>query len=337
MAPAQSGEADSIEALWADARTELDAVQTHEELEPLRLRWLGRRGRITLRLRGLGELDEAERPAAGAELNRLKGFISETLQMRHAELSAPVETPDIDVSLPGRAVETGGIHPCTAVMDEVEDFFAGLGYCTASGPEVEYESYNFDALNIPEDHPARTMHDTLYINAPVGRQGRQLLRTHTSPIQVRLLERQAPPVYAVSMGRTYRSDAPDATHIPMFHQIEGIVVDEGISFADLKGTIELFLRSFFGPDTEVRLRPSYFPFTEPSAEVDVRGSGGDWLEVMGCGLMHPKVLQGCGIDSARYSGFAFGMGVERLTMLRFGFADLRALISGDIDFLRQFR
>ena len=314
-------------------------------LDKVRVGYLGKKGDLTLLLKGLGKMDPSERPKAGEVINQAKTQIQDAIEERKlslesVELDQELERAALDVTLPGRMSSFGGLHPVTQVLNRIEELFIGSGYQVVTGPEVEDEYHNFEALNIPEHHPARAMHDTFYFG-----DGR-LLRTHTSPSQVHTMERQAPPIRVICPGRVYRRDS-DLTHSPMFHQVEGLVIDEGISFADLKGTLTDFLRKFFEKELEVRFRPSYFPFTEPSAEVDVQcvhciGAGcrvcshTGWLEVLGSGLVHPKVLENSNIDSQKYSGFAFGFGVDRLAMLLYEVNDLRMFFESDLRFLRQF-
>ncbi|MEO9331751.1 phenylalanine--tRNA ligase subunit alpha [Ectopseudomonas guguanensis] len=337
---------ENLDALVSQA---LEAVQQSEDvnaLEQLRVQYLGKKGELTALMQTLGKLSAEERPQAGALINTAKNQVQDALNVRksvleQALLAEKLASERIDVTLPGRGQTSGGLHPVTRTLERVEQFFTHIGYSVAEGPEVEDDYHNFEALNIPGHHPARAMHDTFYFNANM------LLRTHTSPVQVRTMESQQPPIRIVCPGRVYRCDS-DITHSPMFHQVEGLLVDEGISFADLKGTIEEFLRVFFEKPLGVRFRPSFFPFTEPSAEVDMQcvmcsGKGcrvckqTGWLEVMGCGMVHPNVLRMSGIDPEKYSGFAFGMGVERLAMLRYGVNDLRLFFDNDLRFLAQFR
>ena len=314
-------------------------------LDKVRVGYLGKKGDLTLLLKGLGKMDPSERPKAGEVSNQAKTQIQHAVEERKLsleslELDQELERAALDVTLPGRMSSFGGLHPVTQVLNRIEELFIGSGYQVVTGPEVEDEYHNFEALNIPEHHPARAMHDTFYFGDG------SLLRTHTSPSQVHTMERQAPPIRVICPGRVYRRDS-DLTHSPMFHQVEGLVIDEGISFADLKGTLTDFLRKFFEKELEVRFRPSYFPFTEPSAEVDVQcvhciGAGcrvcshTGWLEVLGSGLVHPKVLENSNIDSQKYSGFAFGFGVDRLAMLLYEVNDLRMFFESDLRFLRQF-
>ena len=338
-----------MENLAALVSQALEAVQNTDDiavLEQLRVQYLGKKGELTVLMQTLGKLSAEERPKAGALINAAKNQVQDALNTRRdaleqAALGARLAAEKIDVTLPGRGQASGGLHPVTRTLERVEQFFTHIGYNVAEGPEVEDDYHNFEALNIPGHHPARAMHDTFYFNASM------LLRTHTSPVQVRTMESQQPPIRIVCPGRVYRCDS-DITHSPMFHQVEGLLIDEGISFADLKGTIEEFLRVFFEKPLGVRFRPSFFPFTEPSAEVDMQcvmcsGKGcrvckqTGWLEVMGCGMVHPNVLRMSNIDPEKYQGFAFGMGVERLAMLRYGVNDLRLFFDNDLRFLAQFR
>ncbi|MDO7635633.1 MAG: phenylalanine--tRNA ligase subunit alpha, partial [Porticoccaceae bacterium] len=314
-------------------------------LDDLRVEYLGKKGRLTGLLKSLGSLSNDERPAAGAKINDVKQALQNQInehkeRLERSALDSKLATETIDVTLPGRAEEIGGLHPVTRTMERIQEFFTRIGYDVETGPEIEDDYHNFEALNIPSHHPARAMHDTFYIDPST------VLRTHTSPVQVRTMENQAPPIRIICPGRVYRCDS-DITHTPMFHQVEGLVVDKDISFADLKGVIDQFLKAFFEADLPVRFRPSYFPFTEPSAEVDIqcancRGEGcrvcsqTGWLEVMGCGMVHPNVLSSCDLDADQYTGFAFGMGVERLAMLRYGVNDLRLFFENDLRFLKQF-
>ena len=336
--------------LAAIQRTALDAVAAATDvmaLDIVRVRYLGKKGELTGLLKRLGKLPVDERPAAGAEINTVKSALQQAISekreaLEQADLEARSNTDALDVTLPGRNAETGGLHPVTIVLQRIEHFFRGVGYDVVEGPEIEDDYHNFEALNLPEHHPARAMHDTFYFNPNL------LLRTHTSPVQVRVMETREPPFRILCPGRVYRVDQPDPSHLPMFHQVEGLLIDRESSFADLKGTIVEFLRVFFEKeDLQVRFRPTYFPFTEPSAEVDVQcvrcdGNGcrvcsnTGWLEVMGSGMVHPKVLQYSGIDPEKFSGFAFGMGCDRLAMLRYGVDDLRHYLDNDLRFLRQF-
>ena len=317
---------------------EIETAASLDALENLRVALLGKNGSITAQLKALGQLQGDERKARGAEVNRAKQQLTDAIAARKdaldaAELDRRLASERLDVTLPGRGADFGGIHPITRTLERIADIFGRLGYQRADGPEIEDDWHNFEALNFPPHHPARAMHDTFYF--PDGR----LLRTHTSPVQIRSMMGRQPPIRVIAPGKVYRSDS-DQTHSPMFHQIEGLLVDETSSFADLKGTLAEFVRAFFERDFEMRFRPSYFPFTEPSAEVDIRWDAADgstrWLEVLGCGMVHPTVLANCGIDPERYSGFAFGLGVERFAMLRYGVGDLRAFFDNDLRFLRQF-
>jgi len=302
--------------------------------------YLGKKGHLTQLLKGLGKLDPDERPAAGQRINEAKERVQEAINTRRENLEAAaldqqLAAESVDVTLPGRGREAGGLHPVTRTLRRIEEIFGGAGYRVEEGPEIEDDHHNFEALNIPPHHPARAMHDTFYFDPGT------VLRTHTSPVQIRTMENDEPPFRMICPGRVYRCDS-DLTHTPMFHQVEGLLVDRRASFADLKSTIEAFLRAFFERDLAVRFRPSYFPFTEPSAEVDIewgREADGStkWLEVMGCGVVHPRVFENCGVDPEQWSGFAFGLGVERLAMLRYGVQDLRLFFENDLRFLRQFR
>jgi len=337
--------------LAAIQQTALDAVTVATDvaaLDTVRVQYLGKKGELTGLLKSLGKLSSEERPAAGAEINKVKSALQQAISEKRAVLEqtaidARLNADAIDVTLPGRNAETGGLHPVTIVQQRIEQFFRGVGYDVVEGPEIEDDYHNFEALNLPEHHPARAMHDTFYFNPNL------LLRTHTSPVQVRVMKTRKPPFRIICPGRVYRVDQPDPSHLPMFHQVEGMLIDHESSFADLKGTIIEFLRVFFEKeDLQVRFRPTYFPFTEPSAEVDVQcvhcdGDGcrvcsnTGWLEVMGSGMVHPRVLECSGIDPEKFSGFAFGMGSDRLAMLRYGVDDLRHYLDNDLRFLRQFR
>jgi phenylalanyl-tRNA synthetase alpha chain len=343
-----------LDTLVAEAEAAVDDAGDVAALEALRVRYLGKKGELTALLKGLGKLPAEERPAAGQAINAAKERVQTRLEARKAglesdRLDAQLASETVDVTLPGRGGEIGGLHPHTQTMRRIERIFRGAGYGVASGPEIETDYYNFEALNIPAHHPARAMHDTFYLQGADGGVNEQLLlRTHTSPVQARVMERSEPPIRIICPGKVYRVDS-DVTHTPMFHQVEGLVVDEDIAMADLKGTVIEFLRVFFeADDLQVRFRPSYFPFTEPSAEVDVecvhcRGDGcrvcshSGWLEVMGCGMVHPNVLETSGIDAERYTGFAFGFGVDRLSMLYYNVDDLRLFYENDFRFLAQFR
>lgn len=304
-------------------------------LEEVRVTFMGKKGSITELLKSLGAMDPEQRKIAGQQINDLKQQVQDALNekrdaLQQAQLSAKLSQERIDVTLPGRGLEAGGLHPVSRTIARIESFFAELGFETKQGPEIEDDFHNFDALNIPEHHPARADHDTFYFNPKL------MLRTQTSGVQIRTMEQQQPPLRIISPGRVYRNDY-DQTHTPMFHQVEGLMVDKNVSFTELKGILHDFLHNFFEEDLKIRFRPSFFPFTEPSAEVDVMGKNGKWLEVLGCGMVHPNVLRSVGIDPEIYSGFAFGMGVERLTMLRYGVTDLRSFFENDVRFLKQFR
>ncbi|TXI45990.1 MAG: phenylalanine--tRNA ligase subunit alpha [Lysobacter sp.] len=332
-----------IETLRQQALAEIAAADRPDALEALRVALLGKSGSITAQLKSLGALPADERKTAGEAINRARDAIGDALAARKAALddavlAARLEHERIDVTLPGRDVAHGGLHPVTRTLERIVEIFGRLGYELADGPEIEDDWHNFEALNFPPHHPARAMHDTFYF-APDARGEARLLRTHTSGVQVRYMLQSKPPLRMIAAGKVYRSDS-DQTHTPMFHQVEGLLVDERASFADLKGTLAEFVRAFFERDFEMRFRPSYFPFTEPSAEVDIAWQQPDgsnrWLEVLGCGMVHPNVLRNVGIDPERYTGFAFGLGVERFTMLRYGVSDLRDFFDNDVRFLRQF-
>ncbi len=334
-----------LDPILEQALGALEAAGDLEALDAVRVRYLGKKGQFTERLKGLGALPPEERKAAGQVINEAKQRFQAELESRKAHLQQAaldiaLERDRVDVTLPGRGQQNGGLHPITRTLQRIERIFARAGYQVKEGPEMEDDYHNFEALNIPAHHPARAMHDTFYFDSHT------VLRTHTSPVQIRVLENSSPPLRIIAPGRVYRCDS-DLTHSPMFHQVEGLMVDEDVSFADLKGVLDDFLKSFFEKDLEVRFRPSYFPFTEPSAEVDIGcvmcgGAGcrvcgnSGWLEVLGCGMVHPNVLEFVGVDNERYTGFAFGMGVERLAMLRYRVNDLRLFFDNDLRFLRQF-
>lgn len=325
----------NLTAILENALAAIAAADDIPALEHIRVEFLGKKGSITELLKSLGAMEPEQRKQAGAEINELKQKVQDALNnkrdaMQDAQLSAKLAQERIDVTLPGRTLETGGLHPVTRTIERISTFFAELGFEIKHGPEIEDDFHNFDALNIPEHHPARADHDTFYFNPKL------MLRTQTSGVQIRTMEQQQPPLRIISPGRVYRNDY-DQTHTPMFHQVEGLMVDKHVSFTELKGILHDFLHNFFEEDLQIRFRPSFFPFTEPSAEVDVMGKNGKWLEVLGCGMVHPNVLRSVGIDPEVYSGFAFGMGVERLTMLRYGVTDLRAFFENDLRFLKQFR
>jgi phenylalanyl-tRNA synthetase alpha chain len=332
-----------LEKILDEALKQFAAIEQAAELEQVKARYLGKEGCLTVLLKGLGKLSAEERPAAGVRINQVKQSIESALQQRrealqYSQLQLKLKAEALDVTLPGRGMGCGGLHPVTRTLERIETLFHSIGYAVAEGPEIESDFYNFTALNIPEDHPARAMHDTFYIDE------QHVLRTHTSPIQIRYMQAHVekhkhqltmPDIRIIAPGRVYRVDS-DATHSPMFHQVEGLWVGERVSFADLKGVIADFLQNYFETsDMQVRFRPSFFPFTEPSAEMDMSWKGG-WLEIGGCGMVHPNVLKHVGIDSEKYIGFAFGMGVERLAMLRYGVNDLRLFFENDLQFLKQF-
>ena len=317
-----------------EAYEDFDQCQTVTDLDQAKAKYLGKSGVLTEALKSLGKLSAEDRPKVGAEINVVKQGVEEALEKRreailNASQAKQLAEESLDVTLPSRKEDQGSLHPVTQTLHRVESLFHSIGFSVAHGPQIESEFYNFTALNIPESHPARAMHDTFYIDESY------VLRTNTSPVQIRHLEKNKPPLKIISPGRVYRVDS-DATHSPMFHQVEGLWVDQQVSFADLKGVIEDFLQNFFeNKDLKVRFRPSYFPFTEPSAEMDMSWKGG-WLEIGGCGMVHPEVFKHVGIDSNQYQGFAFGLGIERLTMLRYGVQDLRHFFNNDLRFLQQF-
>lgn len=324
----------------------LASCENLEGLEELRIKYLGKKGELTAVLKEMGKLSAEERPVIGALANEIRDFLNKEIDSKKEEMervlqAAKLKEEVIDVTMPGKTPEMGNLHPLTKVMNELKEIFIGMGFEIAEGPEVEYDYYNFEALNIPKNHPARDTQDTFYVEDNI------VLRTQTSPMQVRVMEKQKPPIKVIAPGRVYRSDAVDATHSPIFHQIEGLVVDKGVTMADLKGTLEETLKALYGEKTKVRFRPHHFPFTEPSAEVDVscfvcggegcsvcKGEG--WIEILGCGMVHPKVLSNCGIDPEVYSGFAFGIGLERIAMGRYDINDLRLFFENDKRFLKQF-
>jgi len=335
-----------VDAIAQEAREAVAAARSSADLEQARVRFLGRQGVLTQLLRSLGTLAPEERPLVGAAANEAKRMLEALLEERLAralesERRAQRTRARLDLTLPGRRPARGVLHPLTRVHDEIVAIFAGLGFSVVDGPEVETDYYNFEALNIPRDHPARDMQDTLYLTEST------LLRTHTSPVQIRTMLAQKPPVRIIVPGRVFRRDVADASHSPMFHQVEGLAVDRNVTMADLKGTLGLFAREMFGPESRIRFRPSFFPFTEPSAEVDVlcfvcHGQGcrlckqGGWLEILGSGMVHPQVLRNVGYDPEEVTGWAFGMGIERIAMLKYGIDDLRLFFDNDLRFLRQF-
>ena len=346
---------DNLSGILQQAKDALDAAQKPADLEALRVQYLGKKGELTSQLKQIGSLPPADRPKFGDLVNQVKQELAELINAKktaldNAELAASIAAEKVDITLPGRGLSSGGLHPVSRTMQRIEDIFIAMGFGVAQGPEIEDDFHNFEALNIPAEHPARAMHDTFYVDSEDD--SNNVLRTHTSPVQVRYMIDQEPPINIIAPGRVYRCDS-DVTHTPMFHQVEGLMVDEGISFADLKGVLTHFLQQFFETNLKIRLRPSYFPFTEPSAEVDIScvfcadesgHSAGcrickhtGWIEVLGCGMVHPEVFRHVGIDSEKYTGFAFGLGVERLTMLRYGVEDLRLFFDNDLAFLGQFK
>tara|TARA_R110001592_G_scaffold59660_11_gene181099 strand:+ start:589 stop:1605 length:1017 start_codon:yes stop_codon:yes gene_type:complete len=337
---------ENLEGLAAEAAAKITAAKDAQALDQVRVEYLGKKGHITALLKGLGALSAEERPAAGAEINRVKTILSDQItefkqRLDQAAVDARLDAEKIDVTLSGRGQHAGGLHPVTRTIERISAFFGSIGFEVVEGPEIEDDYHNFEALNIPAHHPARAMHDTFYVDEST------VLRTHTSPVQVRFMESSEPPMKLICPGRVYRCDS-DLTHTPMFHQVEGLLISEDSSFADLKGMLESFLRSFFEKELNVRFRPSYFPFTEPSAEVDIQCvmCGGEgcrvcshtgWIEILGCGMVHPSVFEASNIDPERFTGFAFGLGVERLAMLRYGVNDLRLFFENDLHFLAQFK
>lgn len=337
---------EQLNNIRVQAENELAAAETIQDMENIRVKYLGKKGELTSVLRGMGSLSAEERPVIGQMANEVREALETKIEeikkkLLEKERNAKLSQEVIDVTIPGRRRVLGKKHPLTIVMDEIKEVFIGMGYEIAEGPEVEKDYYNFEALNIPKNHPARDVQDTFYINENI------VLRTQTSPVQIRVMENNKPPIKIICPGRVYRSDAVDATHSPIFHQVEGLVVDKGVTMGDLIGTLKVFAKSLFGEKTDIRLRPHHFPFTEPSAEVDVScwtcGGKGcrvckneGWIEILGAGMVHPKVLEVCGIDPEVYSGFAFGLGAERTAMGRFNIDDLRLLYENDIRFLKQF-
>jgi phenylalanyl-tRNA synthetase alpha chain len=325
----------SLSDLLSKAASEIDAAADLAALDAVRVAYLGKKGEITAQLKSLGQLPPEERSAAGQQINKAKQEVQQRLNARRdaleaAALEANLAADAVDVTLPGRGNSIGGYHPVTRAMLRIEKIFRNAGFGVRSGPEIEDDFHNFTALNFPADHPARAMHDTFFF--PDG----HLLRTHTSPVQIRSMVKEGVPIKIIAPGRVFRCDS-DQTHTPMFHQVEGLVVDENVSFANLKAVLHQFVEAYFERKAELRFRPSYFPFTEPSAEVDVAWGEGKWLEILGCGMVHPNVLEAAGVDPDKFTGYAFGMGVERLAMLRYGVSDLRTFFENDLRFLRQFR
>ena len=337
---------EQLEAIRQEAEAALQTCTDAKQLDAIRVQYLGKKGALTAILKQMGKLSAEERPVMGQLANAVRSDIESAITKQQAAiaeaaLEQKLQSGTLDITLPGKQKKIGGLHPLTIVENEIKEIFLGMGFSVADGPEVEYDYYNFEALNLPPDHPARDTQDTFYITDNI------LLRTQTSSVQVHVMEQQKPPIRVISPGRVFRSDAIDATHSPLFHQVEGLVVDKGITMADLKGTLELLMQRLYGDDCKIRLRPHHFPFTEPSAEVDVmcyncygkgcrlcKGEG--YIELLGAGMVHPKVLEGCGIDSNVYSGFAFGLGLERIVMRRYNIQDMRLLFENDYRFLEQF-
>ncbi|MDD6770925.1 phenylalanine--tRNA ligase subunit alpha [Inconstantimicrobium porci] len=328
------------------ASKELKSVKDKADIESLRVKYLGKKGELTSILRGMGSVSAEERPIVGKLANEIRAKIESEIEVISNDIKAKekkekLQNEVIDISLPGKKRVLGKRHPLESTLKQIEDIFVSMGFTIEEGPEVELDYYNFEALNIPKDHPARSEQDTFYINDNI------VLRTQTSPVQIRVMENQEPPIKMISPGKVFRSDAVDATHSPIFYQMEGLVIDKGITFADLKGTLELFVKKMFGENVETKFRPHHFPFTEPSAEMDAscfvcggkgckvcKGSG--WMEILGCGMVHPQVIKNCGLDPEVYSGFAFGFGIDRMVMLNYGIDDIRALYESDMRFLKQF-
>ena len=337
---------EQLEAIRQEAEAALQTCTDAKQLDAIRVQYLGKKGALTAILKQMGKLSAEERPVMGQLANAVRSDIESAITKQQAAiaeaaLEQKLQSETLDITLPGKQKKIGGLHPLTIVENEIKEIFLGMGFSVADGPEVEYDYYNFEALNLPPDHPARDTQDTFYITDNI------LLRTQTSSVQVHVMEQQKPPIRVISPGRVFRSDAIDATHSPLFHQVEGLVVDKGITMADLKGTLELLMQRLYGDDCKIRLRPHHFPFTEPSAEVDVmcyncygkgcrlcKGEG--YIQLLGAGMVHPKVLEGCGIDSNVYSGFAFGLGLERIVMRRYNIQDMRLLFENDYRFLEQF-
>lgn len=337
---------EKIQKIRQNSVDEISNAEDLQTLNELKVKYLGKKGELTAVLRGMGALSSDERPVIGSLVNKVRDELEKLVadkekEFKEKEMLKKIEEEEIDVTEPSKKIKLGSIHPITQIIDEVKEIFIGMGYEIADGPEVETAHYNFDQLNTPADHPARDLQDTFYITEDV------ILRTQTSPVQARVMEKQKPPIKIISPGTVYRSDTVDATHSPVFHQIEGLVVDKNIAMTDLKGTLEMFAKKCLGENTKIRFRPHHFPFTEPSAEADVscfvcggkgcrvcKGEG--WIELLGCGMIHPNVLENCGIDSKEYSGFAFGFGVERIAMAKYGIEDMRLLYENDVRFLKQF-
>ena len=325
----------SLSELTRQAKEDISNCSSLKELDSVRVFYLGKKGKVSLELKSLSKLDPKERPEFGKQINEIKKTLQEKISLKKTDLNnqkikASIEEAAIDITLPGKTSSIGNIHPLSITLNQIEKIFINAGFLVDDGPEIEDEYHNFTALNIPGNHPARAMHDTFYFN------NEYLLRTHTSPIQIRSMERDGVPIRVIAPGKVYRRDS-DITHTPMFHQVEGLVIDKDINFTHLKGILHDFINSFFNDEMSLRFRPSYFPFTEPSAEVDLLSNDGQWLEILGCGMVHPKVLDNLGIDNKKYSGYAFGMGVERLTMLKYGIKDIRLFYENDLSFLSQFK
>ena len=326
---------DRLADLSKQALKDIRNSSTLEELDSIRVQYLGKKGSVSTQLKKLSALDPDDRPRIGKEVNKLKKLVEKEISNKKSllndkKIKSNIEDNSLDVSMPGRTAIIGNPHPVTSTLNEIEKIFLNAGFLVEDGPEIEDEYHNFTALNIPENHPARAMHDTFYFNA------QYLLRTHTSPIQIRSMEKYGVPIRVIAPGKVYRRDS-DITHTPMFHQIEGLVIDKDINFTHLKGILHDFINTFFEDDMKLRFRPSYFPFTEPSAEVDLLSKDNQWLEILGCGMVHPKVLTNLGIDNEKYNGYAFGMGVERLAMLKYGINDIRFFYENDLNFLNQFK
>lgn len=324
---------EKIEQIRAQFEKDVASVNDAQSLENVRVNYLGRKGQVTELFKMLGKVAPEERPQIGKMLNELRREVEEKLTQLKANFATTTKSTSIDLSLPGRKPRIGRLHPLTQIRMEIKKIFSRLGFSVAEGPEVESDYYNFEALNTPKLHPARSMQDTFYISEEL------MLRTHTSPVQIRTMEQNKPPIRIIAPGRVYRRDTPDASHSPVFHQVEGLYVDEGVSMSDLKAILATFAREMFGKDAKVRFRPSFFPFTEPSAEVDIwwqSAKGGKWLEIMGCGMVDPNVLKMVGLDPDVYSGWAFGMGIDRIAMLKYGLKDIRLFFDNDMRFLEQF-
>ncbi len=338
---------ESMDSLAASALKEIESCVTTDDAEVLRIRLLGKKGELTAALRGMKDIPDDQRPAFGKKVNEVRDLLTEALDgktqaLQHTEKDARLIKERVDITLPGKEQAFGGLHPLTRVYYEIRDIFISMGFEVMDGPEVEYDKYNFEMLNMPKDHPARDMQDTFYVSSDI------VLRTHTSPVQIRTMLKQKPPIRMICPGRVYRSDDVDATHSPVFNQIEGLVVDKGIKFSHLKGALDSFLKELYGEETKTKFRPGFFPFTEPSAEVDAtcakcggkgctvcKGTG--MIELLGCGMVHPNVLRVCGIDPEEYTGFAFGMGLDRITTIKYGITDIRLLFENDIRFVSQFK